>query len=204
MELYHSLTSPYSRKVRVFLREKGLRAAEVDIRTSGRKASEVNPLGKVPTLVLESGLALFDSRVIIDTLDHLHPHPVLIPGDPMARARVRRFEALADGLCDVLIPIVVETARPAEVRNEAQIAKLTEKVRAVLAELDRAALGSPYLEGGRFSLADIAVIAALGYCRLRRQEFLEGDYSSLLEYEARLLERPSLKETIPPDLPVMG
>jgi len=85
MKLYGSLTSPYVRKVRVFLKEKGLEH-EFIIEGPGDAAGNVarlNPFGKVPVVVRDDGEVLFESPMIIDYLDGL-PGPALIP--PPSRA----------------------------------------------------------------------------------------------------------------------
>jgi len=202
MLLFHSLTSPYARKVRVMLLEKRVHVESVNVADSARSAQEHNPLGKVPTLVLDDGTALFDSRVITEALDALYPTPRLIPSDVRARAVVRHFEALADGICDVLIPVVLDSRRPPEQRDPAYAQKLLGKVEASLKYLEPV-VGGPALVGDSFSLADIAVSCALGYINLRRPELLDGR-DALNAYLARQLERPSLAETVPPNLPVRG
>lgn len=202
MLLFHSLTSPYARKVRVSLLEKRVPVEAVNVADSGRSAQEHNPLGKVPTLVLDDGTALFDSRVITEALDALFPEPRLIPGDPRKRALVRHFEALADGICDVLIPVVLDSRRPPEQRDAAYTTKLLGKVEASLKYLEPV-VGGRALVGEAFSLADIAVVCALGYINLRRPELLDGR-DALNAYVARQLERPSLAETVPPNVPVRG
>lgn len=202
MLLFHSLTSPYARKVRVMLLEKRLHVEGVNVAEGARSAQEHNPLGKVPTLVLDDGTALFDSRVITEALDALFPEPRLIPGDARTRAVVRHFEALADGICDVLIPVVQDSRRSPELRDAAYTAKLLGKIDATLTYLEPV-VGGPALVGDAFSLADIAVVCALGYINLRRPELLDGR-DVLNAYLARQLERPSLAETVPPNLPVRG
>jgi len=202
MLLFHSLTSPYARKVRVMLLEKRLHVEGVNVAEGARSAHEHNPLGKVPTLVLDDGTALFDSRVITEALDALFPEPRLIPGDARTRAVVRHFEALADGICDVLIPVVQDSRRSPELRDAAYTAKLLGKIDATLTYLEPV-VGGPALVGDAFSLADIAVVCALGYINLRRPELLDGR-DVLNAYLARQLERPSLAETVPPNLPVRG
>lgn len=112
LTLYHSLTSPYARKVRSVLLEKRIAFEGVNVADAGRSAAEHNPLGKVPTLVLGDGTVLFDSRVIVEALDAMYPEPRLIPSEPRARAIVRHWEALGDGICDVLIPVVLDSRRP--------------------------------------------------------------------------------------------
>jgi glutathione S-transferase len=202
MLLFYSLTSPYARKVRVSLLEKQLNVEAVNVADSGRSASEHNPLGKVPTLVLDDGTVLFDSRVITEALDGLYPEPRLIPSEPRARAVVRHFEALADGLCDVVVPVVLDSRRPPEQQDRPYVQKLLGKAEAALDYLEPVVNGRA-LVGDAFSLADIAVVCALGYINLRRPELLDGR-DVLQAYLSRQLERASLAQTVPPNLPVRG
>lgn len=202
MLLFHSLTSPYARKVRALLLEKRVAVEAVDVAASGRSANEHNPLGKVPTLVLDDGTVLFDSRVITEAIDALFPEPRLIPLDARQRAVVRHFEALADGICDVLIPVVLDSRRPAEKRDADYVKKLLGKVEASLDYLEPVLNGRASV-GEAFSLADIAIVCALGYINLRRPELLDGR-DVLGAYVRRQLERPSLAQTLPPNLPIRG
>ena len=200
MLLFHSLTSPYARKVRALLLEKHLSVEAVDVAATGRSASESNPLGKVPTLVLDDGTVLFDSRVITEAIDALFPTPRLIPLDPRERAVVRHFEALADGICDVLIPVVLDSRRAPEKRDGEYAKKLLGKVEASLDYLEPVLNGRATV-GETFSLADIAIVCAIGYVNLRRPELLDGR-DALAAYVRRQHERPSLAETAPPNVPV--
>jgi glutathione S-transferase len=201
MRLYYSPTSPYARKVQVLLREKGLQFEAVNVRESREQALAHNPFDKVPTVVLDDGTALFDSRVITETLDALYPTPRFIPEDTRERALVRRWEALGDGLCDVLMPVVVEEQRPEAVRNQARVQKLEAKSRAVLTAVEAAVEGRRYLHRDAFSLADIAIVSALGYVNLRRPDLLAG-LAATATYIALQLERPSFAATVPPNLSV--
>jgi glutathione S-transferase len=197
MLLFMSPTSPYARKVRIVLAEKNLAAEEIDYVESSRKPREYNPLGKVPTLVLDDGTALFDSRVITEALDALFPSPRLIPEAVRERIAVRRWEALADGMCDVIVPIVLEERRPAEKHDPAYVEKLAVKVRETLALLDAEIGDRAYAHGGAFTLADAALVSAVGYVELRRPAFL-GPVPRLCAYAARLVaERPSVGKTVP-------
>src|SRR5262249_56209238 len=63
----------------------------------------LNPLNKIPTLVLDDGAVLYDSRVIAEYLDTLHDGPKLFPADPAARWRALRRQALGDGLMEVIL-----------------------------------------------------------------------------------------------------
>jgi glutathione S-transferase len=200
LTLYHSLTSPYARKVRSVLLEKRVAFEGVNVADGARSAAEHNPLGKVPTLVLGDGTVLFDSRVIVETLDAMYPEPRLIPAEPRPRAIVRHWEALADGICDVLIPVVLDSRRPPEQRDAAYTHKLENKVRACFDYVEPLVAGRDDV-GDAFSLADIALVCAFGYVQLRRPELLDGR-EAILGYVARQLRRPSLKETVPPNLPI--
>jgi glutathione S-transferase len=202
MLLFMSPTSPFARKVRIVLAEKNLVAEEVDHVTSARKPREHNPLGKVPTLVLDDGTAIFDSTVITEALELLHPTPRLVPEAPRDRIAVRRWESIADGLVDVLIPIVVEEMRAPELRDGERIDKHATKVRETLAMIEHDLGDRPYAHGDAFTLADAAVVSALGYVALRRPAFLEGTAAGLRAYAARLGERPSVAATAPPNVPV--
>jgi len=202
MILYYSLTSPYARKVRVLLSEKRLAFEGVNVAESTRSVAEHNPLGKVPTLVLDDGTALFDSRVICEALDAMYPSPLLIPHAPRERALVRHLEALADGMCDVLIPVILDSRRPPELQDRAYATKLLGKLDACLDYIEPVVEGRDMV-GDTFSLADVALVTALGYINLRRPELLDGR-DVLAAYSARQLTRPSLADTVPPNVPVRG
>ena len=98
LKLIGSSASPFARKVRIVLAEKRI---EYTWETQNPWAADstvpdLNPLGKVPVLVLEDGTALYDSRVICEFLDGVSPIGKLIPAGNRERIEVRRWEALAD------------------------------------------------------------------------------------------------------------
>src|SRR3974377_2247191 len=126
MKLYFSTTSPYVRKVRVVAIEKGL-ADRVELVAANpwpdpAAVVAVNPLGKVPTLVTDDGLALYDSPVICEYLDALAPAAPLLPRSGSDRWQVLRCQALCDGILDAAVAIVLERRRP-----EAERSMLSEK-----------------------------------------------------------------------------
>ncbi len=180
------------------LMEKHVPFKEIDVRTLDGKIDTGNPLDKIPTLRIDSE-PLYDSRVITGALEGLYPEPGLLPKDTMERALVRRLEALCDGLCDVVIPVVTDQRRPPTMQDQALNDKRLGKARAALDQLEEATR-EPYLYRQRFSLADIACVSALGYIGLRMPHLLEG-YTTLAGYHERQLERPSLAETVPPQIP---
>src|SRR6186713_2536937 len=114
MKLLASLASPYTRKVRVVLAEKKIDfdLELVDVAPAENPVNAHNPLGKIPTLVLDDGTTLYDSRVIVEFLDSASPILRLIPDDNRERVAVRRWEALADGILDAGILVRYEGLRP--------------------------------------------------------------------------------------------
>src|SRR6202166_4942750 len=114
MKLLASQTSPYARKVRIAIAEKKIECDLVEESpwTPDTTVPNYNPLGKVPVLVLDDGTTLFDSRVIVEYLDTVSPVSRLIPEPNRQRIVVKRWEALADGICDAAAAVVLERKRP--------------------------------------------------------------------------------------------
>jgi len=111
--------SPFGRKVNIAAGVLGLtdqiRIEAADLGNATDSVRRQNPLGKIPTLVLEDGSTLFDSRVILEYLDHRAGGGKIIPQEPKARFAALRLQALADGMTDAQILIVYEGRwRPVE------------------------------------------------------------------------------------------
>src|SRR6266850_4051735 len=121
MKLLASLASPYTRKVRVVLAEKKIECelSLVDVQPIDNPANAHNPLGKIPTLVLDDGSALYDSRVIVEFLDSVSPINRLIPDGTRDRVAVRRWEALADGVLDAGLLVRYESLRDKKEQSKA-------------------------------------------------------------------------------------
>jgi glutathione S-transferase len=130
MKLIGSLTSPYVRKVRVVLAEKKIEYEfELDSPWSPESnVPNINPLGKIPVLVLDEETTLFDSRVISEYLDNVAPNNKLMPAPNRERTEVKRWEALADGICDAAALIFLEKKRPAERQDADWIARQESKL----------------------------------------------------------------------------
>lgn len=201
MKLVATLTSPYARKIRVMLAEKQL-PFELVVDSPWEPTStipEVNPLGKVPVLVTDEGEAFFDSPVIAGWLETFTAAPRLIPADPAEAVRVRQFEALADGITDAVVAVVLEGRRPESLRSEDVVARQLQKVERGLDRLDELAMGRNWLHGDAMSLGDIAVGAMVGFIELRLPQFnWQNGRSNLTALITRLFERPSFADTVPP------
>ncbi|MDX2264059.1 MAG: glutathione S-transferase N-terminal domain-containing protein [Hyphomicrobiales bacterium] len=200
MKLLYSHTSPYARKVRIALREKGALAGveEVVVNPWGDDVAELraqNPLGKIPALVLDDGQAYFDSRVICAYIDSLAPEPALTPKSSPALFAAMRAEALADGVLDASVAMLLESRRPEPQRSPDMIARwraAIERSVPVMAEAEHALPADA-------RLARIAIAVALGHVDYRHGHIRWRDAAPRLagwhqEYSAR----PSFVETAPP------
>jgi len=169
MILHWSPKSPFVRKVVIVLDECGLsdrverrRSIAVFAAPPNPAILADNPLGKIPALVTDDGLNLFDSRVICEYLIELSGHSVLLPASGPARLQQLRWQALGDGLTDILLLWRMERTRD---RPDPVIASALEtKTRAALAVLEResAALGDT-----PFGLGHVAVVCMLGQLDFR-------------------------------------
>jgi glutathione S-transferase len=164
--LRYSPASPYARKVRIAADILGLSArieiAGVDFTDPADSIRAQNPLGKVPTLVLEDGSALYDSRVIAEYLDHLAGGAKLFPADSARRFAALRLQALGDGICDAALLVrYEETSRPEGQRSREWVDLQQGKIDRALAALAAAPPAGPV------DIGHIAVACALGYLDLR-------------------------------------
>ena len=116
MKLLSAPASPYSRKVRIVLAEKRIDCdiERVDVQPQDNPVNTRNPLGKIPTLLLDDGTAVYDSRVIVEFLDNMTANSRLIPQGNRERIAVRRWEALADGVLDAGVAVRLENQREAK------------------------------------------------------------------------------------------
>ena len=202
MKLIGSLTSPYVRKVRVVLAEKKLDYQFVLEDVWGDDAIlAANPLGKVPCLVMDGGEAVFDSRVIVEYVETLSPVGKLIPASGRERVEVRTWEALADGLLDASIAARMEavwTGRTEAQRSQAWIDRQLVRVHSALRAMEQGLGDKPFCVGIHMSLADIAVVVALGYLDFRFPEIdWRADHPGLLRLHDKLATRQSFVDTAP-------
>jgi glutathione S-transferase len=199
MRLIGSLTSPFVRKVRVVLSEKRIvYDFDVDIPwESETHVAEYNPLGKVPVLVMDDGNTLYDSRVIVDYLDSTNPVSRLIPEFNRERSMVKRWEALADGICDAAAIIFLERKRPDALQSAEWIARQQKKVMLGLEVAARDLGDKKWCEGNVYTLADIALGCTLGYLSFRFPEIKWRMFPNLDSLVDMLEERASFIKTAP-------
>jgi glutathione S-transferase len=201
MKLLASPASPYTRKVRIVLAEKRIdcEMEVVDVQPAENAVNAHNPLGKIPTLVLDDGTALYDSRVIVEFLDSVSPISRLIPDDMRNRVAVRRWEALADGVLDAGLLVRYESLREGKEQSAAWVGKQLSRMRRGMAQMQAELNGRPWCHNGRYSLADIAVGCCLGWLGFRKPGGIDwhAEYASLGQHYRKLMERPAFADTIP-------
>ena len=202
MKLLASLASPYTRKVRIVLAEKRIDCDVeiVDVNAPANPVTRDNPLGKIPTLVLDDGTALYDSRVIVEFLDNVSPIARLIPDENRERVAVRRWEALADGVLDAGGLVRYESLRPKKEQSAAWVEKQLGKVRRGLAAMDAELGERAWCHGERYSLADIALGCCFGWLEFRKPggiDWRAPRANNLARHYDKLMERPAFAETAP-------
>lgn len=199
MKLYWSSRSPFVRFVCVAACEKGLfdeihcvPTVVAMLKPNIELLSE-NPLSRLPTLILDNGEALYDSRVICQFFDQIGQGPALYPGDPSVRLEVLRREALGVGILDFLLLWRAERDKPAERRAETLISAFQVKIDASLKrlDLDLAALGR---DG--FQCDQMAVACALFYLDFRFPLLnWRDEYTEVAAWADTVALRPSMQRT---------
>ena len=183
MILRSSPASPFARKVRIGASLLGL-ADKIDVQAAdpndpADSLRRQNPLGKIPVLVVEDGTAYYDSRVILDYLDHLAGGGRIVPREVAARFAALRLQALCDGICDACLLIIYEERyRPADKRVQAWVDRQAEKVARGLAALEAA---PPKLDPVP-DVGQIAIACTLGYRDLRFAGTWRKEYPRLLAW----------------------
>lgn len=200
MKLLYTTNSPYARKVRIVAIEKhvDIELEQVNLSDPDCPVKNFNPLGKVPVLVMDDGDSVYDSSVIAEFLDNRTPVAHLIPQDKTGKIAVRRWEALADGICDAAVVVMLEQRKPIEQQDPAFIIKQLDKVKRGLAVLNLDLTKKKWCLNEAFGLADIAVGCTLGYLDLRFKHLdLLADLPHLSKLNAALVKRASFKDTMP-------
>ena len=183
LTLRSSPASPFVRKVRIAANVLGLdreiTLEFADTMSASDSVRQQNPLGKIPALVLEDGTVLFDSRVILEYLDHRAGGGRIIPTDAGARFAALRLQALADGLMDASVLLVYEGRyRPAERHEPKWLELQAGKAARALAALE----GAPPALTQVPDVGQIALACALGYRDFRFQGTWRGDHPRLVAW----------------------
>jgi glutathione S-transferase len=201
MKLYTHALSPFSAKVRIALREKGLPFDDEQLPISRNailcKPQELlaaNPRGQVPTL-FDEDLVLYDSTVILEYLEERMPAPPLLPVGAKARARARLFEDDADWLMNgAIAELLAETYRKPDpaTRDQGRIAESAKVIAKAFDRLEHALRdGRAHLCGEPFTLSDVSWLLPVSFAAAFGLPPSEGQ-PWLKAWLARVAARPSV------------
>jgi glutathione S-transferase len=192
--LRYSAASPYARKCRMAVEFLGFGAivelVGADTTDPADSLRAQNPLGKVPTLILDNGETIYDSRVICEYFDLRAGGGKLFPVDPAARIAALTLQSLGDGINDAALLIRYEVIRSEQLRSSDWIALQAGKLDRALAALD----ADP--PAGPVTIGHLAVAAALGYLDLRFEGGWRAKHPALVAWlDAFSREVPAFEAT---------
>jgi len=202
VHLLYSLNSPYARKARIIIHELDLKSRVEDVIVTlpaDTRLRAVNPLGKIPALILDDGSAIYDSPVICEYLDELgqgkfFPRAGLLR-EAQGRWRALTLQALGDGLADAVVRRNQERRLPEERRSAEVIDRQTRAIEAAFAVVERNVAKFPAAP----TIGEVAIACAIGYLDLRAPEDgWRSRYPGLAQWLDNFSQRPSLQATKPP------
>ncbi len=200
MQLMTSAASPYARKVRVALHEYGLlgevEMVTVDAHAAPDQLTRINGLSKIPALDTEDGPVLFDSPVILQWLDETYPDkPRLVPTDGPDRWHTLRRAALADGIMDAAVALVLENRRPLERQHQPAVEKELNRLQIALDMAEREAGGLPQIP----RIDTIGLACALEYLAFRLSDQIDwrSGRPDLEQWMRDFCQRDSMMDTRP-------
>jgi len=196
MKITASAASPYVRKVMACAIARGIdqQLEKWTIATTDPVLSNSNPLGKVPTLITDEGVALFDSPVICEFLDSVGSAPALFPAAGSARWTALRLQAIGDGILDASQPRRRELALPQDEGRVGYIDLQRGKVARAMDVLEKEAATLGPLK----TIGDIAVACALGYLDFRfAHEPWRPGHPKLEAWYASVVDLPPIAKTVP-------
>jgi glutathione S-transferase len=157
-----------------------------------------NPLGKIPVLVLDDGMSLYDSRVITEYLDGITPVARLLPENGRDRVLVKRWEALGDGITDAGIAVFLERKRPDAQQSKEWIDRQLGKAEAGIAAAERELGDRDFCHGTSISLGDISLGCSLLWLEFRLPQLKwRESHPGLKAWIEKMEMRPSFVETVP-------
>lgn len=201
MVLYSGTTCPYSHRCRFVLFEKGMdfEIRDVDLFNKPEDIALMNPYGQVPILV-ERDLILYESNIINEYIDERFPHPQLMPGDPVARARVRLFLLNFEKELFTHVNLIEGCGGQKGTENELQSSRM--QMRDRLTQLAPIFVKNRYMLGDEFSMLDVSIAPLLWRLDYYGIE-LSKNAAPLLKYAERIFSRPAFIEALTPSEKVM-
>ncbi|MBD2336073.1 glutathione S-transferase family protein [Calothrix sp. FACHB-156] len=195
MQLYYAPASSYSQRVLIALYEKGADFTKIPVDLFDPAARDrylqINPFGKIPTLVNDDGEVIFEAGIIIEYLDnYFQDTPRLIPLNPQLALEVRMLERIVDVYINTgREALFADSQRPEQERGGKELLKPKRLLESAIALLDRQLATRTWLAGEEFTLADCAAAPTLAYLRM---VYNYQHLSNLSNYVKRLESRPSV------------
>lgn len=204
--------SPFVRKVRVLLAEKGIpyQLEPVLPMNVSAEFKKISPLGKIPAL-RDGERTLADSSVICTYIERTHPQPALYPADPYDHARALWFEEYGDtGMAEVMGPKIffqkiVGPRFMNQKTDEAVVAKaVAEDLPRIFDYLEGELGAADALVGGRLSIADIGVCTQIVNLRHAGFDVDAARWPKLARYANATLSRPSFTALLDEERAMLG
>ena len=194
--------SPYTRRVAITLNVYGVPFEQRDLSGFGNRAEvrAVNPLGRIPALVLDTGETLVDSAAIIDHLDEVHGRDrALTPPSGADRRAVQRVAALMMGACDKGLHAAYErNQHPSDKVHQPWIDDCLAQMKSALLAVDAMIdTKQPYLLLGRLTQADVTAFIAERLARVGHKIDTDSEMPRLRALALRLLDEPAFRSTEP-------
>jgi glutathione S-transferase len=200
MKLYVTFTSPYARLARILVIEKSLEDRVEIIAAKTRIADsayyQINPSGRVPYLIDDSGVGMEDSQLICAYLDRLDGKPRFHDSRRQTDWAYQRLEFTARNMCEGICVWVREMARPAGERSPTALAQEATRARRI-AEVFEGLIADPFMRGAR-NMAQLILAVALDVARKRGFGDLTTDRPQLAAWMRSMSELPSMQRKAPP------
>jgi glutathione S-transferase len=194
--------SPFVRRVAASLKLLEIPFEQKQLSTVNDRAEveKVNPLGRIPALVLDDGEVLIDSTAILDYLDELAgPDRALVPPSGLERRRVLKLVALAMGMMEKSLSCYIERQiRPSDKLHQELLNRFAAQFHAGLAALEQICPEDGWLAGSRITQADVSTVSGMDFIRAFWPEQLpQGKYPKLERLKARAYELSAIASTKP-------
>jgi glutathione S-transferase len=209
LKLHHFDRSPFCWKARIVLAEKKVPYQTIvpENKSESPEFGKLNPFRMTPVLELENGKTIYESTILNEYLEEVHPHPPMLPRDPWERARVRMLEDTTD---QYIYPITRDLReaqfeyappflirrKPADV-NHKLLEEAKVRIHVQLARLEKELSGRTWFGGEVFSLADAALAPPLTASLTLLGILPDARYPGIAAWTRRISERPSYKESAP-------
>jgi glutathione S-transferase len=200
LKLLSATPSPFARKVRVVLLEKNIPFELKTINPWNMNADieRFNPLGKIPVLITANNETIYDSKFIIEWIEHNYPDPAVFPTDAKTKFKAQQIQVIADGICEAVILLFFENIRPDPQQSKPWSERQIKKISNGLQALEQQISNDEFCVDNTFGIADISVVSAVDYLSLRFKTYeWRNKFTRISKFVARQSARQSFIETMP-------